>query len=82
MADLRGGIPTDAKVFWFSATEIMRMVMLQRKDRLRLHQGVDTYLYVEARIDAEGRPYLYFGWEEYPGEAEKLERNLRGIGHA
>lgn len=75
MEELRGGIPTGAKVFWFSATEAMKLANMQRKDKLRYHQGVDTYLYVEARIDANGQPYLYFGWEAYPGEAERMERN-------
>lgn len=81
MDEMRGGIPAGAKIFWFSATETMKMANIQRREKLRYNQGVDTYLYVEARIDAKGNPYLYFGWEAYPGEMERMMKdnaNWRG----
>lgn len=59
----------------------MKLANMQRKEKLRYSPGVDTYLYVEARIDAEGNPYLYFGYEEYPGETERMMKdnaNWRG----
>lgn len=67
MSELCGGVRTGAKVFWFSARETMMQVHKQRKLEMRKQdqQGVDTYLFVEARVDEDGEPYLYFGWEEY-----------------
>lgn len=65
--ELSGGIKTGAKVFWFSARETMMKVHKQRKTEMtrKDKQGVDTYLFVEARVDEDGEPYLYFGWEAY-----------------
>lgn len=68
MERLHGGVRMESKLFWFEAAGCVTRVNAGRKRALRYHKGVDTYLYVEARVDDEGKPYLYFGWEEYPEE--------------